>query len=176
MAQVTVPRSGRLALAFVATALILISGYFVKLSIETVENTHELIEAVDKTVENAIEASEQTEAKARDVHGNSDENMDLHKVYEIYTEDSWGACKTLKYGITAQRDFVTKDGNPRPEYQVPIYQSKKKYSHLIVKYEILYDSIQGRVAAKAIEQRLVNEYFDKFLDLPPEQKRPLPKK
>ncbi len=109
------------------------------------------------------------------IHGNSDDNCRLHIVYEIYAIDSWQIKRTLKYGISSQCDFVTKDGNPRPEYQVPVIQLKNEYKNSKVWYQILHKDIPDRKAAKSIEQELVNEYFSKYTDMPPEQKRPMPK-
>jgi len=175
MAHTTISSPGKLWLALVATAVLLISGYFVKHSFEVAKDAQELLEAVDKTVENALETAEKTETKTRTAHGNSDNNCDLHKVYEIYTEDVWGAHSTLKYGITSQCDFKTKDGNPRPEYQIRAYQLLPEYRTYIVKYCFLNENIEGRIEAKLLEQFYVDEYYIKFGTKPPEQQRPFPK-
>jgi len=109
------------------------------------------------------------------VHGNSDDNCRLHIVYEIFTVTSTGVKRTLKYGISSQCDFITKDGNPRPEYQVPKIQAKPKYWTSKVAYTILFRNVPSRVAAKAIEQNLVNRHVATHRSMPAEQKRPFPK-
>lgn len=107
------------------------------------------------------------------VHGNSDDNCRLHIVYEIYSIDKKAIRKTLKYGISSQCDFVTKDGNPRPEYQIPKIQRYEKYKNSKVWYIILHRDIPDRKIAKEIEQELVNEYARTHnFRMPPEQKRP----
>jgi len=70
-------------------------------------------------------------------------------------------------------DFKTKDGNPRPEYQVPFLQNKIKYQHFKVLYIFLYENVEGRVEAKRLEQELVDEYAKSHnFRMPPEQLRP----
>ncbi len=117
--------------------------------------------------------NKKTETKTR-VHGNDNRNCRLHIVYEIYAKDSWGAKRILKYGISSQCDFITKDGNPRPEYQIPKMQQKKDYKNSKVWYQILHRNIPDRKAAKEIEQNLVNEYYLQNGRRPPEQLRPIP--
>ncbi len=109
------------------------------------------------------------------VHGNDDDNCRMHIVYEIYAKNKFLSKKTLKYGISSQCDFLTKDGNPRPEYQIPAIILKKDYKGLIVWYSILHRNIPDRKLAKKIEQDLINKYFNMHNEMPPEQKRPLPK-
>jgi len=167
MSSLSVPRSkGRFAIVLLVAATILTFGYYAKLSFDAAHMAKDVIENVQKRTK--------TDTKTREVHGNSDENTDLHEVYEIYAEDSWGVRRTLKFGISGQEDFKTKDGNPRPEYQVPFYQAKDDYIDLKVWYEILYREIKGRKAAKEIEKRLVNEYYSVHREMPLEQKRPIP--
>ncbi len=97
----------------------------------------------------------------------------MHIVYEIYAIDVLNTKRILKYGISSQCDFLTKDGNPRPEYQIPYYQSKRQYKNVVISYTILYKNIQNRIEAKKIEQELVNEYARTHnFRMPPEQKRP----
>ncbi len=129
-------------------------------------------EAIKEIINEIVKTEEKTEEKT---HGNSDDNCRLHIVYEIYAIDSWQIKRSLKYGISSQCDFVTKDGNPRPEYQVPIIQHKPKYKNSKVWYKILHKDIPDRKAAKSIEQELVNEYFYKFQTMPAEQLRPTAK-
>ncbi len=112
-----------------------------------------------------------TATKTR-VHGNDDDNCRLHIVYEIFTVDAFGVNKTLKYGISSQCDFITKDGNPRPEYQLPFF--KIKYNTFVVSYKILYNNISNRIEAKKIEQELINKYYELHKEMPQEQKLPLP--
>ena len=110
------------------------------------------------------------------VHGNSDDNCRLHIVYEIFAVNTWGERLVLKYGISSQCDFVTKDGNPRPEYQVTKFQAEPNYWKMKVAYQILFRNIPSRIAAKTIEQGLVNTYFYSHdRQMPLEQLRPSPK-
>ena len=108
------------------------------------------------------------------VHGNDDRNDRLHIVYEIYAISPAGKPITLKYGISGQKNFVTKWGNPRPEYQIPFYKGKKIYKAYMIAYKILHRNIPGRVEAKKIERKYVNRYYSKHGVQPAEQLRPLP--
>lgn len=155
-------------LAFIA---VLISFLYIKFSLDTAETTRELVDGTKETVE---KTQQRTETTTREVHGNSNDNCDLHKVYEIYSVDSWGIRRTLKYGITSQCDFKRKDGNPRPEYQVRYFQILPEYKYLKIKYDILDSLIEGRIEAKNREKHYVNQYFIKHNKLPERQKRPLP--
>ncbi len=112
--------------------------------------------------------------KGRPVHGNSDDNDDLHKVYEIFMIEIPFKETTLKYGITSQNDFVTKDGNPRPEYQIPVILKNPKYAGKNISYKYHYENVKGRVLAKKLEQNLVNKYFEIHQEKPPLQERPIP--
>ncbi len=82
--------------------------------------------------------------------------------------------KTLKYGITSQKDFVTKDGNPRPEYQIPGILAKPKYAGKNITYKYHYENVNGRIKAKQLEQELVNKYYEIYRRKPPLQERPIP--
>jgi hypothetical protein len=119
---------------------------------------------------------EQTKPKVknRPVHGNSDDNEDLHKVYEIFMIEIPYVEITLKYGITSQNDFVSKDGNPRPEYQIPGILKQTAYAGKKISYKYHYTNINGRVKAKQLEQELVNKYYETYGQKPPLQERPIP--
>jgi hypothetical protein len=65
-----------------------------------------------------------------------------------------GNLLTLKFRITSQKDFSNKDGNPRPEYQIPVIKKIPAYRNNVVSYRILMRYIPNRLAAKAIEQKL----------------------
>ncbi len=164
MNSLSVERSkGRFAIILLVAATVLTIGYYIKLSFEATKTAKDVVEIVH----------EKTKLKAEiKVHDNSNKNTKLHEVYEIYAEDKWDAKRTLKFGITSQEDFITKDGNPRPEYQVPTLQAKAKYKNLKVWYEILHQNVKGRIAAKEIEKKLVNKFFAENGFMPPEQKRP----
>ena len=108
------------------------------------------------------------------VHGNDDRNERLHIVYEIYAIEKGNIHSTLKYGISCQKCFVTKPGNPRPEYQVAAIKAKSVYRGKIVAYTILHSNIPGRVKAKQLEQKYVDKYYQINKRRPPLQLRPLP--
>jgi len=108
------------------------------------------------------------------IHGNCDSNPDSHQVYEIFAIEPTGYKRVLKYGITSQTNFITMWGNPRPEYQKRYFQTLPEYSDCIVNYIILYPDVQGRIAAKQLEQELVNQYFMKYGVMPERQIRPAP--
>jgi len=101
-------------------------------------------------------------AKVGDIaipHANCGESPFPHIVYEIFVIFPNGVYDVLKYGISSQLDFITKDGNPRPEYQIPAIRQMPDYQKCKVWYKILHHNIPGRLAAKAIEQQLVDTYF-----------------
>ena len=164
MSSLSIEKSkGRLAIILLVAATVLTIGYYIKLSYEAAKSAKDVVEIIH----------EKTKSKAETkVHDNCNKNMKLHEVYEIYAEDKWKVKRTLKFGITSQDNFVTKDGNPRPEYQVPPLQTKEDYKHLKVWYVILHRNVKGRVAAKEIEKNLVREYMKAYKKMPPEQKRP----
>ena len=108
------------------------------------------------------------------VHGNDDRNNRLHIVYEIYAIPIGGNPMTLKYGISSQHGFVTRPGNPRPEYQLPFLKMLPQFSSMHINYRILHRNIPGRVEAKRIEQQYVNKFFERNLRKPRLQRRPLP--
>ena len=118
-----------------------------------------------------------TDAKVGDIaitHANSNENPLPHIVYEIYVIFPDGVFDILKYGISSELDFVTKDGNPRPEYQIPAIKRMPQYENCKVWYNILHRDVPGRLAAKALEQQLVNQYFAAKGRVPRLQKLPRP--
>jgi len=92
-------------------------------------------------------------------HANCNDNQLPHIVHEIWVIYPDGITDILKYGFSSQFDFVTKDGNPRPEYQIPAIQQMPDYRNCKVWYKILHSNVPGRLAAKAIEQQLVDAYF-----------------
>jgi len=107
-------------------------------------------------------------------HANCNDNQLPHIVYEIWVIYPDGITDVLKYGISSQLDFVTKDGNPRPEYQIPAIQQMPRFKNGKVWYKILYSNVPGRLAAKAIEQQLVDAYFAEKGFQPLLQKLPIP--
>ncbi len=107
-------------------------------------------------------------------HANSDENPLPHIVYEIYVIYPNGILDILKYGISSQDDFITKDGNPRPEYQIPAIKKIPRFANCKIWYNILYNDVPGRLAAKVIEQELVDVYFAANGEKPFLQHRPIP--
>jgi len=107
-------------------------------------------------------------------HANSDKNPLPHIVYEIFVIYPNGFLDILKYGISSQDDFITKDGNPRPEYQIPAIKRLQRFENCTVGYNILYRDVPGRIAAKVIEQQLVDAYFALHGEKPYLQHRPIP--
>lgn len=107
-------------------------------------------------------------------HANSDDNPLPHIVYEIFVVYPNGIYDVLKYGISCQTDFVTKDGNPRPEYQIPAIKKMPDYKNCKVWYKILQRNVPDRLAAKALEQNYVDNYYVEHGFLPDLQKRPSP--
>ncbi len=107
-------------------------------------------------------------------HANCNENPLPHIVYEIYVVYPDGVYDILKYGISSQTDFVTKDGNPRPEYQIPLIKKIPRYKKCTIGYNILHRNIPGRIAAKTIEQSLVDVYYSAKNRQPDLQKLPIP--
>jgi len=150
--------------------------YFAKISYEILHTSHKVVETVQNVVENAETArdisAEKTEAKT---HGNSNENNKLHIVYEIFGLDVWNAKTTLKFGISARENYKTKWGNPRPNLQLKgISQLPECRKYKIIEYCILDSMVEGRIAAKALEQKYVNEHFIIFKRNPQIQHLPLP--
>jgi len=116
-------------------------------------------------------------AKVGDIaipHANCDESPLPHIVYEIFVIFPNGVYDVLKYGISSQLDFITKDGNPRPEYQIPAIQQMPRFKNGKVWYKILYRNVPGRLAAKVIEQQMVDAYFAEKGFQPILQKLPVP--
>lgn len=102
---------------------------------------------IHKTFEDAHDRTTDSEQ----VHGNDDRSNRMHIVYEIYAIPGNGNLITLKYGISCQNCFITKPGNPRPEYQIPYYQLKYAGYNYIIWYKILRKNISNRRQAKKIE-------------------------
>ncbi len=160
------------------TAILLFLGFILKQVFEAhkIYDIAKLIKHTTEIVSESIESqNKKTETKTKATHGNSNKNCKLHLVYEIYAKEPKKEKITLKYGITSQCDFVTKDGNPRPEYQVRDLKLNSDYIAYDIEYIILYNNINGRVEAKRIEKELVTKYaLTHGGQLPPLQKRPKP--
>ncbi len=107
-------------------------------------------------------------------HKNCDCNELPHIVYEIFVVYFDGKRDCLKYGISCLPEYLTKAGYPRPELQKNYFQKQPQYANGMVQYIILYKDVPGRMAAKAIEQNLVNIHFVKNKRMPLEQKHPTP--
>ncbi len=109
------------------------------------------------------------------IHKNCDDNMLPHIVYEIFVILLNGERRTIKYGISCQLDYITKDGNPRPELQKNLFQKDPQFCAGKVDYVILFRMVPGRKAAKLIEQNLVNQHVLMYKRMPYRQYYPLPK-
>lgn len=78
-------------------------------------------------------------------------------VYQIFSVNLiTNKVQTEKYGISGQSDFKTKEGNPRPEYQVNKF-GRDNFAK-VYGYTILYITTNEDVARK-VEQALVDAYF-----------------
>ena len=151
-------------------AIALTAYILTKLNVKTVEQSHNLIETTKDIVDNKIKTK--TNSK---VHDNSNENSKLHIVYEIYAVDSWNTkIFTIKYGISSQKKYITKKGNPRPQLQIKNIKENSKIKGYKVEYDILFENISGRIEAKQIEKKLVTTYFNTYGEMPVLQKLPLP--
>jgi hypothetical protein len=87
-------------------------------------------------------------------HGNSLLNKKRHHVYVIYDKEN---DDIYKYGIS--HDPIEADGlSARLRDQLDLFNRIADWSRFYA--EILYRDLQGRVAAREIEQRLIREYKD----------------
>lgn len=85
-------------------------------------------------------------------HGNSYLNIKLHHVYVIYDKDT---DDIYKYGIS--HDPIEADGlSARLRDQLALFNRIADWSRFHA--EILHQGLQGRLAARQIEQRLIREY------------------
>ena len=129
-------------------------------------------QTIDYARNTGRDAINRVSTKTDIVHGNDDRNNRLHIVYEIYGITRSGDYSTIKYGITCQKCFVSRLGNPRPEYQIPFL--KGIFPHLNISYKILHENIPSRSEAKRIEKEYVKKYFNKHKRMPLRQNRPNP--
>ena len=131
-------------------------------------------QTIDYARNTGRDAINRVSTKTDIVHGNDDRNNRLHIVYEIYAINSMEIKKTLKYGITSQKDFKTKTGNPRPESQVRAFRRLPEFAGKMINYTILYRNIESRFKAKSLELMLVNQHYIAHGRMPQRQFRPIP--
>ncbi len=156
----------------VAVILAVAISIFVFLNLKTLELTHDIFDSVKNLVDSKSESKAKTKTK---VHGNSNKNMKPHIVYEIYGIDDWEAKTTIKYGISSQKDYKRKQGNPRPNLQLKLISQNHFCEHFNkIEYIILDEKIPNRKAAKILEQKYVTEYYLKYKRKPLLQELPLP--
>lgn len=97
-----------------------------------------------------------TIATAAYIHANSKSSQKPNIVYEIYSFNLAGDYKTMKYGVSSRSDFVTRTGNPRPEYQCVALNSIAPPG-VYYWYSILART-PDRASALSIEQSYVRAY------------------
>ncbi|MEP2509425.1 MAG: hypothetical protein ABJH72_08715, partial [Reichenbachiella sp.] len=70
-------------------------------------------------IEGLVELGIITGVAATILHGNNKQSKKPNIVYEIWSFNVLsGEFQTKKYGVSSRRDFIRRNGNPRPEYQV----------------------------------------------------------
>ncbi|HRY33818.1 MAG TPA: RHS repeat-associated core domain-containing protein [Bacteroidales bacterium] len=97
-----------------------------------------------------------TIATAAYIHANSKSSQKPNIVYEIYSFNLAGYYQTMKYGVSSRSDFVTRTGNPRPEYQCVALNSIAPPG-VYYWYSILART-PDRASALSIEQSYVRAY------------------
>ncbi len=154
---------------FVLFLAIAVSSFaLIQLNNSLAEGAQNLYESVSDFINN------KTETKT-EVHGNSNENMKPHIVYEIYGVDEFGAKTTIKYGISSRKNYKRKEGNARPNLQLkPISKNPLCEHFRRIEYKVLNENVAGRKAAKILEKKYVSEYFYNFSRTPLLQELPLP--
>jgi hypothetical protein len=103
------------------------------------------------------------------VHANSKDSPKPNIVYEIYSFNAKG-FQTMKYGVSSRSDFVTRSGNPRPEYQCVALNFIAPPGNYYW-YSILARTTD-RNSALSIERNLVQNYIKVHGVRPPLQFRP----
>jgi len=90
------------------------------------------------------------------IHANSKNSPKPNIVYEIYVLNVDG-FQTMKYGVSSRSDFVTRSGNPRPEYQC-VALNLVAPTGTFYWYSILARTTD-RATALSIEKSLVESYI-----------------
>ena len=103
------------------------------------------------------------------VHANSKNSPNQNIVYEIYSFNANG-FQTMKYGVSSRSDFVTRSGNPRPEYQCVALKLITPPGNYYW-YSILART-PDRASALSMERNLVQNYIKVHGVRPPLQFRP----
>lgn len=106
-------RSNRLMQVLLVVAIAATLGFGIKFLYEAFRATKNTIEVVHNAVEQIVK-----DETATDVHGNSNESQKLQIVYEIYGLDASDKKFVLKYGVSGQKNYKRKWGNPRPKLQL----------------------------------------------------------
>lgn len=107
---------------------------------------------------------------AKIVHANSKSSQKPNIVYEIYSITSTGNIQTMKYGVSSRSDFITRSGNPRPEYQCVALNATSPPG-IFFWYSILART-PDRNTALRIEKSYVDSYIRIHGVRPPLQIRP----
>jgi RHS repeat-associated protein len=108
----------------------------------------------------AAEAGLISATTAAALHSNNKNSKKPNIVYEIFTFDLFtGEYITQKFGISSMKDFVTKSGNPRPEYQVAAFNvlEFQQAGSRLWGYQTLYRT-ETRDEALEIEKSLVRSH------------------
>jgi len=108
------------------------------------------------------------------VHANSRNNQKPNIVYEIYSYNSITGYQTMKYGVSSRADFVTRSGNPRPEYQVMSLNAAEPVGSGTFYWYTILNRTPDRASALSLEQSYVRAHQATHGGLrPPLQIRPL---
>jgi hypothetical protein len=120
-----------------------------------------LLRLAPVVVETLVELGVITGTAAIVLHPNNKESDKPNIVYEIYSFDVIsGEFETQKFGVSSRKDFVTKSGNPRPEYQVAVlnaYEFSVGNGTKIYGYKTLYRT-ENRQQALDLERDLVRSH------------------
>ena len=107
------------------------------------------------------------------VHANSRNNQKPNIVYEIYSYNSITGYQTMKYGVSSRADFVTRSGNPRPEYQVMSLNAAEPVGSGTFYWYTILNRTPDRASALSLEQSYVRAHQATHGGLrPPLQIRP----
>jgi RHS repeat-associated protein len=112
-------------------------------------------------------------AAAVSIHANSKNSPKPNIVYEIYSYNSITGYQTMKYGVSSRADFVTRSGNPRPEYQVMSLNAVEPVGSGTYYWYTILNRTPDRASALSLEQSYVRAYQATHGGLrPPLQIRP----
>ena len=107
------------------------------------------------------------------IHANSKNSPKPNIVYELYAISLTEGHQVMKYGVSSRADYVTREGNPRPEYQAMILNAMEPAGSGRYYWYRILDRTSNRETALELEKGYVREYQAKHGGLrPPLQVRP----